>query len=117
MEQEITFYEELNTTQHTTQEEIIKKYAERIEEAEEEISNTRRDIDDAFYTLKNESTKVAYDKGLEHGYNQARQHLEEEEREKSRRADKEIAEFCVDIIIIAAIGIAIVLIFTGISFL
>ena len=63
MEQEITFYEELNTMLHTTQEEIIKKYAERIEEAEEEISNTRRDIDDAFYTLKNESTKVAYDKG------------------------------------------------------
>ena len=117
MEQEITFYEELNAKQHTTQEEIIKRYAERIEEVEEEINNTRRSIDDAFYTLKDELTKIAYDKGLEHGYIQARQHLEEEEREKSRRADKEIAEFCVDIIIIAAIGIAIVLIFTGISFL
>ena len=117
MEQEITFYEELNTTQHTTQEEIIKKYAERIEEAEEEISNTRRDIDDAFYTLKNESTKVAYDKGLEHGYIQARQHLEEEEREKFRKADEELVEFWVDTIIIAAIGIAIVLTISGIGYL
>ena len=117
MEQEITFYEELNTTQYTTQEEIIRKYAERIEEAEEEINNTRRDIEDAFDTLRNGITREAYNKGLEHGYNRARQHLEEEEREKFRKADEELVEFWVDTIIIAAIGIAIVLIISGISYL
>ena len=117
MEQEITFYEELNTTQYTSQEEIIRKYAERIEEAEEEISITRRNIEDAFDTLKNGITRAAYNKGLEHGYNQARQHLEEEEREKSRKADKEIAEVCATLAIIVAIGLAVALILTGISFL
>ena len=117
MEQEITLYEELNAEQHTTQEEIIERYSVRIEEAEKEINNTRRDIDDAFYTLKDESTKAAYDKGLGHGYNLAKRHLKEEERQKLEKSDKEIAEFCAVVITIAAIEIAIALIVTGIGFL
>ena len=67
--------------------------------------------------IRDELAKIAYDKGLEHGYIQARQHLEEEEREKFRKVDEELVEFWVDIIIIAAIGIAIVLIISGISYL
>ena len=117
MEQEITFYEELNTTQNTSQEEIIRKYAERIEEAEEEINNTRRDIEDAFDTLRNEITRAAYNKGLEHGYNRARQDLEEEEREKLRKAEREIVEFCVILAIVAAIGLLVAFITIIISFL
>ena len=61
--------------------------------------------------------KRAYDEGLVNGYIQARQHLEEEEREKFRKADEELVEFWVDTIIIAAIGVAIVLIISGISYL
>ena len=67
--------------------------------------------------IKDELVKRAYDEGLVNGYIQARQHLEEEEREKFRKADEELVEFWVDTIIIAAIGIAIVLIISGISYL
>ena len=67
--------------------------------------------------IKDELVKRAYDEGLVDGYIQARQHLEEEEREKFRKADEELVEFWVDTIITAAIGAAIVLIISGISYL
>ena len=77
-----------------------------IEEGTEEIKE-----------IKDELVKRAYDEGLVNGYIQARQHLEEEEREKFRKADEELVEFWVDTIIIAAIGIAIVLTISGIGYL
>ena len=95
MEQKITLYEELNAKQHTK----IRENAEGIKE------------------IKDELVKRAYDEGLVNGYIQARQHLEEEEREKFRKADEELVEFWVDTIIIAAIGIAIVLTISGIGYL
>lgn len=116
MERENTFYEELNITSYTTQGELNERYSERIEQAEERINNTKKDINDAFHTLKNKSTKEAYDRGLIHGYNQAKQHLEEIEQEKFKKFDKEIAEVCT-VVIIVAIGVAITLTIIGISFL
>ena len=95
MEQKITLYEELNAKQHTK----IRENAERIKEIQDEL------------------VKIAYDEGLVDGYIQARQDLEEEERERFRKADEELVEFWVDTIIIAAIGVAIVLIISGVSYL
>ena len=95
MEQKITFYEELNAKQRTK----IRENAERIKE------------------IKDELVKIAYDEGLVDGYIQARQHLEEEERERFRKADEELIEFWVDTIIIAAIGVIIATIISGVSYL
>ena len=67
--------------------------------------------------IKDELVKIAYDEGLVDGYIQARQDLEEEERERFRKADEELVEFWVDTIIIAAIGVAIALIISGVSYL
>ena len=77
----------------------IKENAERIKE------------------IKDKLVKIAYDEGLVDGYIQARQHLEEEEREKFRKADEELVEFWVDTIIIAAIGVVIATIISGVSYL
>ena len=77
----------------------IKENAERIKEIQDEL------------------VKIAYDEGLVDGYIQARQHLEEEEREKFRKADEELVEFWVDTIIIAAIGVVIATIISGVSYL
>ena len=95
MEQKITFYEELNAKQRTK----IRENAERIKEIQDEL------------------VKIAYDEGLVDGYIQARQDLEEEERERFRKADEELVEFWVDTIIIAAIGVAIATIISGVSYL
>jgi len=95
MEQKITFYEELNAKQRTK----IRENAERIKEIQDEL------------------VKIAYDEGLVDGYIQARQHLEEEEREKFRKADEELVEFWVDTIIIAVIGVAVATIIAGVSYL
>jgi len=95
MEQKVTFYEELNAKQHTK----IRENAERIKEIQDEL------------------VKIAYDEGLVDGYIQARQDLEEEERERFRKADEELVEFWVDTIIIAAIGVAIATIISGVSYL
>ena len=95
MEQKITFYEELNAKLHTK----IRENAERIKEIQDEL------------------VKIAYDEGLVDGYIQARQHLEEEEREKFRKADEELVEFWVDTIIIAVIGVAVATIIAGVSYL
>ena len=78
-----------------------------IEEGTEEIKE-----------IKDELVKRAYDEGLVNGYLQARQLFKSsEERKKLEKADEELVEFWVDTIIIAAIGIAIVLIISGISYL
>ena len=95
MEQKITFYEELNAKQRTK----IRENAERIKEIQDEL------------------VKIAYDEGLVDGYIQARQDLEEEERERFRKADEELVEFWVDTIIIAAIGVVIATIISGVSYL
>ena len=95
MEQKVTFYEELNAKQHTK----IRENAERIKEIQDEL------------------VKIAYDEGLVDGYIQARQDLEEEERERFRKADEELVEFWVDTIIIAVIGVAVATIIAGVSYL
>ena len=95
MEQKITFYEESNAKQRTK----IRENAERIKEIQDEL------------------VKIAYDEGLVDGYIQARQDLEEEERERFRKADEELVEFWVDTIIIAAIGVVIATIISGVSYL
>ena len=95
MEQKVTFYEELNAKQHTK----IRENAERIKEIQDEL------------------VKIAYDEGLVDGYIQARQDLEVEERERFRKADEELIEFWVDTIIIAAIGVVIATIISGVSYL
>ena len=107
MEQRVTTYE-------------IKENAVRIKEILDKLVKIQEKlvkIGERIKEIQDKLVKIAYDEGLVDGYIQARQDLEEEERERFRKADEELVEFWVDTIIIAAIGVVIATIISGVSYL
>jgi len=105
MEQRVTTYE-------IKENEVrIKKILDRLVKIQEKLVK----IGERIKEIQDKLARTAYDEGLVDGYIQARQDLEVEERERFRKADEELIEFWVDTIIIAAIGVIIATIISGVS--